>query len=81
MLIPFRAQVGLKAEVPIEIEGREAHIGCAKMGFLLAQAELLLTDEAEAAMAEFWGHGPESQAHVERFRALLQRVRRKAKTN
>jgi hypothetical protein len=59
-------------QLDTEAEGR---------AFLLDQADRLLTDEAEAAMAEFWGHGPESQAHVERFRALLQRVRRETKTN
>lgn len=59
-------------QLDTEAEGR---------ALLLDQADLLLTDEAAAAMAAFWGHEPESQAHVERFRALLQRVRREAKTN
>jgi hypothetical protein len=59
-------------QLDTEAEGR---------AFLLKQADLLLTDEAEAAMAEFWGHGSESHAHVERFRALLRRVRRETRTS
>lgn len=56
-------------QLDTEAEGR---------AYLLAKAGLLLTDEAEAAMAEFWGHGAESQAHVDRFRALLRRVRQES---
>lgn len=54
-------------QLDTEAEGR---------AYLLDQADLLLTDAAAAAMAEFWGHDEVSQAHVDRFRALLQRVRR-----
>ena len=43
--------------------------------YLQAQTDLLLTDEAEEAMAEFFGHGADAQAHVERFRGLLRRMR------
>jgi hypothetical protein len=57
-------------QLDTEAEGR---------AYLLDQADLLLTDAAEEAMAEFWGHDAVSQAHVDRFRALLQRVRREAR--
>ena len=55
---------------------------CNRFGPLQAwsvpQADLLLTGTDEEAPAEFWGHDGDSQAHVDRFRALLQRVQGEA---